>query len=69
MRLAQLRGFRQIGYRPPASKSFDQQHAGIHAAPQDVDIVSFILKSDGLCGEDLEVRILSTDVSIGEDLQ
>jgi hypothetical protein len=47
----------------------DQQHAGIHATPQSVDIIPFIWKNHGLCRETLEVRIRSADVVIGENIE
>src|ERR1700683_1521974 len=68
-RSAQFRRFRQLGYSPSSSEGLDQQHARVHATPQDVDVVSFILQRDGLCRENVKVGIGSADITIIENLQ
>jgi hypothetical protein len=50
-----------------SSRSLDQRCARIHPPPQDVDIVSFILKGDGLCREHLKVRMRSADPETAAD--
>jgi hypothetical protein len=66
---AEFRCLRQLRHSPPSSKGLDQQHAGIHTAPQNVDLIPLILESDCLCCENLKVRVRSTDVTIRKNLQ
>ena len=59
----------QLRCAPSSSQGFDQQNAGVHATPQDVDIVSFILQRDRLRRENLKVRVRSANVPICENLK
>ena len=60
---------RQIRDVPAAAECLDQEHAGIHTAPQDIDIVAFVGQRSRLCSDDLKVSIDTTYVTIGEELQ
>ena len=44
----QLRHLRQLRCVLSTSECFDQKHTGIHAPPQYVDLVPFVLQGDGL---------------------
>src|SRR6185436_8509122 len=54
---------------PAAAERFDQQHAGVHAPAQDVDLIAFVGQRSGLSGDDLKVRIDAALVTIREKLQ
>jgi hypothetical protein len=59
----------ELRYIPTSSQHFDQQYARVHSPPKNVHIVALVFESSGLCSEDLQIRISSTDVAIGEYLQ
>src|SRR5277367_338140 len=67
--LAQLGRLWKFRHAPSSPKSFDQQYAGVHAAPQNVDIIPLILQSDRLRRKNLKVRVGPTDVTIGKNLE
>ena len=52
---------------PTAAEHFDQQHAGAHATAQDIDVVALVIECGGLSGDDLQIRIDATDITIIED--
>ena len=59
----------KIGGIPSASQGLDQEHAGIHAAPQDFDSISLVGELDRLCGDDLKVGVDATLVTIRKKLK
>jgi len=38
----------KLGGGPAAAESFDEEDAGVHAAALDINVVAFVLESDGL---------------------
>ena len=50
-RLFRRRG--QLGHVPPAAKRLHQQHARIHASPQDVDLGALVRERHRLRGDHL----------------
>jgi hypothetical protein len=42
---------------PAAAESFDEEHAGIHTPPENVDRIPFVREFDGLCSDDLQVGV------------
>ena len=60
---------RQIRHVPAASERLDQQHARVHAPPQDVDVVALVREDDGLGRGDLEVAVGPALVTIREELE
>jgi len=59
----------EVGRRPAAAESFDEEDAGVHAAALDINVVAFVLESDGLGVDDLEIGIHSALVAVGEELK
>src|SRR4030095_1069467 len=60
---------RQIRDVPSAAERFDQQHAGVHTTPLDIDLVAFVGQRSGLSGNDLKIRIDTSFVPIREKLK
>ena len=52
---------------PTTAEHFDQQHAGIHATTEDIDVVALVVEGSGLSGDDLQVRVDATDIAVIED--
>ena len=48
---------------PAAAERLDQQHARVHSALQDIQVISLIVEGSGLPGDDLQIGIDSTFVS------
>jgi hypothetical protein len=63
---SEFRCLRHYRYSPPSSKGLDQQYDCIHAASQDVDTISFILKSD--CRPTMKVSRSRIETIRGESL-
>jgi hypothetical protein len=59
----------QICDVPLAAERLDQQYAGVHTPPQDIHLVALVRERHGLSGNDLEVRVDSTSVTIREELE
>ena len=57
----------QLGDVPTAAQRLDQENAGIHPPPQDVDFVPLVRQSNCLRRDHLKIRIDAALVSIGED--
>src|SRR5882762_9675835 len=60
---------RKIGRIPASSQCLDQKHARVQPAPQDINGVSLIGELDRLRGDDLEVRVDATFVTICKKLK
>lgn len=60
---------RKIGRVPTSSQCFDEEHTRVQATPQDVNGVSLVGELDGLRGDDLQVGVDPTFVTIGEKLK
>src|SRR3989442_11776868 len=61
--------FRQLGYVPAASERLHQQHAGVHATAEDVDLVALVREGHGLGGDDLQVVVDPAPVAVREELE
>src|SRR5580704_10582018 len=59
----------KIGYVPAASQCLDQEHTRVQPTPQDINGVSLVGKFDRLRGDDLEIRVDTTFVTIREKLK
>src|SRR2546426_10586852 len=56
--------FRQPGYVPAASERLHQQHAGVHATAEDIDLVALVREGHGLRGDHLKVVVYSPPVAV-----
>src|SRR2546425_2012443 len=61
--------FRQLGYAPAASERLHQQHAGVHATAEDVDLVALVRQGHGLGGDNLKIVVDPAPVAVSEELQ
>src|SRR3984885_13588006 len=61
--------FWQGGHVPSPTQRLDQPNTGFHATAQYIDIVALIHQRGGLRGDDLQVGILASNVTVGEDTQ
>src|SRR2546426_6796750 len=59
----------QLRHVPAAAERLHQQHAGVHAATEDVDLVALVREGHGLRGDDLEIVVDSAPVAVGEELE
>jgi hypothetical protein len=60
---------RQVRDIPAASQGLDEQDAGIHLPPQDVDLDSLVGERDGLGREDEKVAVRAALVAIRRQLE
>src|SRR5437016_7719561 len=61
--------FRQRGHVPAASERLHQEHAGIHATAEDIDLVALVREGHGLGGDDLQVVVDAAPVAVREELE
>src|SRR2546425_8333141 len=59
--------FRQLGYAPAASERLHQQHAGVHATAEDVDLVALVRQGHGLGGDNLKIVVDPAPVAVSEE--
>src|SRR5665213_1954774 len=57
----------ELGAVPAAAEHLDEQNARVHAAAQNVDVVALVVECGGLCGDDLEIGVDSTYITVVED--
>src|ERR1700733_6363470 len=69
MRETALGELRQVRGVPAATERLDQQDTGLHATPQDIDVVTLVRQCRGLRGYHVEIGILAADIAVGEDTQ
>ena len=62
-------GWRQFRNIPTAAQRFDQQHAGVHAAPQDIHFRGLILQRDALRGDHFQIRHQAALVAVEREVQ
>src|SRR5882672_9276296 len=61
--------FWQLGYVPAASERLHQEHAGVHATAEDIDLVALVREGHGLGGDDLQVVVDPAPVAVREELE
>src|SRR3989441_11117270 len=64
-----ISGRRQRRDVPATSHRLHQQHAGVHAAAEDVDLVALVREGHGLGGGDLQVVVDPAPVAVREELE
>jgi hypothetical protein len=60
---------RQGRHVPPTTESFDQQHAGVHAAPGDIHLGPLVGERDRLGDEDWKVAVRPALVPVRRELE
>ncbi|SRR6266849_2458852 len=60
---------REVGDIPTSSQCFDEKHTRIQPTPQDINGVSLVGELDRLCGDDLEIRVDPTLITIRKELK
>ena len=58
----------EVGDVPAAAQRLDEQHAGVHPPPHDVDVVALVVEGGVLRGDDLQIGVDAADIAVVEDL-
>ena len=59
----------ELGGVPSAAESLDEEHAGIHLPPENIDGIPFVCQFDGLRRDDLQVGVHSSFITIRKKMQ
>src|SRR5262249_59323134 len=62
-------GFGSSATVPAASERLHQEHAGVHATAEDIDLVALVREGHGLGGDDLQVVVDPAPVAVREELE